>query len=101
MESLPSLPREPLQENQAASRLFEQIHADLATFNGRDFLIVADQLSDFSHVVPFPNKNTSARKIVDATRIFFTNCPGARIKFWSANGPQFDAIEFKQFLKDW
>lgn len=101
MESLPSLSREPLQEHQAATRSFEQVHAYLATFNGRDFLLYADQFSGFLLVVPFSNRNTSARKIVDATRTFFTNGPGAPIKFGSKNGQQLAAAEFKPFFNDW
>ena len=100
-EKLPSLPREPLIQHQAATRPFEQLHSDLATINGRDFLIIADQYSGWPDVIPFPNKNTTARRVVDAVREFFIRGPGAPVKFWSDNGPQFNAVEFKDFARDW
>ncbi len=69
-ESLPSHPPEPLQPQEAANRPFEQIHTDFATINNRDFLILVDQFRGWPHVVPFRNKNTSARRTIDATRGF-------------------------------
>jgi hypothetical protein len=100
-EHLPSHPPEPLLPHQKASRPFEFIHADLGCHNGRDFLIIADQFSGWPHVVPFPDKNTSARKVVDALRSFFAFGAGAPIKFWSDGGPQFTADEFQSFLREW
>ena len=99
-ELLPSHPPEPLRPHEAASRPFEQIHADLATIRNRDFLILADQFSGWPHVVPFPDKHTTARRTIDATRGFFLQ-GGTPVKFWSDNGPQFAAAEFKTFLSDW
>ena len=80
---------------------FEQLHSDLATINGRDFLIIADQYSGSPDVIPFPNKNTTALRVVDAVREFFIRGPGTPVKFWSDNGPQFNAVEFKDFARDW
>ena len=101
-EILPSLPREPLIQHQEATRPFQQLHSDLAKINGHDFLIIADQYSGWPDVIPFPNKNTTAaRRVVDAVREFFVRGPGAPVKFWSGNGPQFNAVEFKDFFRDW
>jgi transposase InsO family protein len=88
-------------QHQAITRPFEQLHSDFAIINGRDFLIIADQYSGWPDVIPFPNKNTTARRVVDAVREFFIRCPGAPVKFWSDNGPQFNAVEFKDFAIDW
>jgi transposase InsO family protein len=101
-EILPSLPHEPLIQYQEATRPFQQLHSDLATINGHDFLIIADQYSGWLDVIPFPNKNTTAaRRVVDAVREFFVRGLGAPDKFWSGNGPQFNAVEFKDFARDW
>ena len=100
VKRLPSHAAETLRPHDPAKRPFEQIHADLGTVNGRNFLIMVDQFSGWPHVVPFANMNTSARQVIDAARQFFSNV-GAPVKFWSDNGPQFKAAEFKQFLKDW
>ena len=99
-ELLPSHPPEPLQPRLPAARPFEQIHADLATIRGRDFLILVDQFSGWPDVVPYLNKNTTARRVIDSSRAFFIQ-GGVPIKFWSDNGPQFDSAEFRSFLTDW
>jgi len=99
VERLPSHAAETLRTHDPASRPFEQIHADLGEVNGRQFLIMVDQFSGWPHVIPFTN-HPSARQVVDAARQFFSNV-GAPVRFWSDNGPQFKAAEFKQFLKDW
>lgn len=99
-EHLPSHPPEPLLPHARAFRPFEFIHADLGCHNGRNFLILADHFSGWPHVVPSPDKNTSAR-IVDAVRSFFSFGDGAPIKFWSDGGLQFTSDEFNTFLHDW
>jgi hypothetical protein len=98
--SLPSHPPEPLRPHEPATRPFEHIHGDLGEFNGQHFLVLVDQFSGWPHVVRFPNKNTSAKKIVDALREFFI-CVGAPVKFWSDNGGQFAGDECVQFLLKW
>jgi hypothetical protein len=96
-----SLPGEPLKPREAATRPFEQLHSDIATVNGRDFLIIADQYSGLPDVIPFPNKNTTARRVVDAVREFFIRGPGNPVKFWSDHRRQFNDVELKNFAKDW
>jgi hypothetical protein len=100
-ELLPSNPSEPLLPHEPASRPFEFIFADLGTFRGRDFLIVADQFSGWPQVYPFPDTNTSTRRIIDALRSFFTCGAGAPIKLWSDGGPQFKSDEYLTFLREW
>ena len=100
-ERLPSHPPEPLLSHEPASRPFEFIFADLGTFRGRDFLIIADQFSGWPQVYPFPKTNTSSRRIIDAFRSFFTCGAGAPIKLWSDGGPQFKSDEYLSFLKEW
>lgn len=97
---LPSLPPEPLHPHQPASRPFEVVHADLGAFRGRHFLVVVDQFSGWHHVVCFPDDKTSAKRVIDAVRTFFTNV-GVPVKFFSDNGSQFSSAEFTRFLQDW
>jgi hypothetical protein len=68
---LPFLPAEPLISNEPATRPFDFLHADLGRDDGRYFLVIVDQFSSWSHVVVFPDKNTSARRLIDAFRQFF------------------------------
>jgi transposase InsO family protein len=77
------------QQHAHSSRSVEQIH-----------LILVDQYSGWSDVIPFKDKNTTARRIVDASREFFVHGPGAPVRVWSDNNPQFNAMEFTNFAKD-
>ncbi len=99
-KNLPSLPPEPFRPRPPATRPFEQIHADLGEVNGRHFLVIVDSFSGWPHVVAFRDKKTSARAIIGHIRTFFSSV-GAPIAFWSDNGPQFGAAEFRRFLADW
>jgi hypothetical protein len=65
-----------------------------------DFPLIFDGVR-WPDVIPFKDKSTTARCIVDASREFFVHGPGAPVRVWSDNGPQFDAMEFKNFAKDW
>jgi hypothetical protein len=62
---------------------------DIASVNRHDFLILVDQYSGWPDVIPFKNKNTTARRIADVSREFFVRGPGTHVKVWSDNGPQF------------
>ena len=42
---LPSLPAEPLQRHEPASRPFEFLHPDLGEDDGRHFLVIVDHFS--------------------------------------------------------
>ncbi|XP_045025183.1 uncharacterized protein LOC123469907 [Daphnia magna] len=97
---IPSLPPEPFRPRRPATRPFEQIHADLGEVNGRHFLVIVDSFSGWPHVVAFRDIKTSARAIIGHIRTFFSSV-GAPVAFWSDNGPQFGAAEFRRFLADW
>lgn len=97
---IPSLPPEPFRPRPPATRPFEQIHADLGEVNGRHFLVIVDSFSGWPHVVAFRDIKTSARTIIGHIRTFFSSV-GAPVAFWSDNGPQFGAAEFRRFLADW
>ncbi|KZS10058.1 TE: Reverse transcriptase [Daphnia magna] len=72
-ERLPSHPPELLIQRQPSSRPFEQIHADLGEHNGQHSLIFVDHFSGWPHVIPFPDKKTTANRLVTAFRAYFTN----------------------------
>jgi hypothetical protein len=56
VSQLPSLPAEPLQPHEPATRPYEVLHADLGEFDGRHFLVIVDQFSGWSAVTMFPKK---------------------------------------------
>ena len=67
---------------------------------GRHFLVIVDHFSSWPHVVVFPNKNTTASRLIDAFRDFFVDIGGAPVKLWTDNSP-FQAAEFQIFLREW
>jgi hypothetical protein len=72
--------------------------AYLGCHNGRDFLILAYHNSGWPPFVPFLDKNTSACKIVDAVRSYFSFGAGMPVKFWSDSGPQFTSDQPRHFI---
>lgn len=68
-------PREP------ATRPLQRIHANMADVKDRDVLMIADQFNGWPHVVVSPDKNTNARRTIEAVGQFFTNV-GAQTKLW-------------------
>jgi hypothetical protein len=95
---LASQPKETIRHHEPATRPFEFLHADLGEDNGRHFLVIVDQFSGYFTM--FPNKITTARRLIDEFRSFFVSIGGAPIKIWSDNG-LFPAAEFQDFLRDW
>ena len=76
-----------LKQRPPATRPFEQIHADLGTVKDRDFLIFLsfDSFSGCPHVVAFPDKDTSARRVIEQVHLFLQTS-GLR----SLSGPTMD-----------
>nr|CAH0109788.1 unnamed protein product [Daphnia galeata] len=94
VSQLPSLPAEPLQPHEPATRPFEVLHADLGEFDGRHFLVIVNQFSGWSAVTMFPEKNTTAQRLINSFRMFFTDIGGAPVKVFSDNSP-FKAAELQ------
>jgi hypothetical protein len=100
VSQLPSLPAEPLQQHEPATRPFEVLHADLGELDGRHFLVIVDQFSGWPAVTTFPDKHTTARRLINSFRSFFMDTGGAPVKIFSDNSP-FKAAELQDFLRDW
>ena len=100
VSQLPSLPAEPLKKHQPATRPFEIIHTDIGEVDGRHFLVIVDQFSGWPAVTTFPDKHTTARRLINVFRDFFLDTGGAPVMIYSDNSP-FKAAEFQLFLKDW
>lgn len=83
-----------------ASRSFEFTFVEVGAYRDSDFVILADQFSGWPQVYPFPDVNTSTRRI-NALRSFFTCGAGAPVKLWSGGSPHFKSDEFLSFLIDW
>ena len=80
VSQLPSLPAEPLQHHEPATRPFEFLHADLSEVEGRHFLVIVDQFSGWPAFTMFADKNTTARRLINAFRAFFMDTGGGGSK---------------------
>jgi hypothetical protein len=97
---LPSQQKEIIRHREKATRPFEFIHADIGEDNGRHFLVIVDHFSGWPHFKMFQDKSTSAARLIDEFRNFFTAIGGAPVKLWSDNSI-FPSAEFQDFLRDW
>jgi hypothetical protein len=82
---LPSQQKEIIRHREKATRPFEFIHADIGEDNGRHFLVIVDHFSGWPHFKMFQDKSTSAARLIDEFRNFFTAIGGAPVKLWSDN----------------
>ena len=96
---LPSHPAEPMRPHEPAKRPFEQLHADLGEDDNRHFLVIVDAFSGWPQVTMFRDKNTTAWRLSNAFRDFFSTF-GAPIRLWTDNQP-FKAAEFQDFLQSY
>jgi len=96
---LPSHGKEPYMARPAPSRPFEQIHADLFSFAGQQFLVVVDGYSSWPWVFCF-NRDAPTKKLIQALCDVFI-ASGAADVLYTDNGPQFTAQAFQDFLQRW
>jgi transposase InsO family protein len=97
----PSLPPEPFKSRPPPTRTFEKIHTDFGEINGGHFLVLVDSFSGWTHLVAFRDKSTTARQVVEQERKLFSKVGAHPLTFWSDNGPQFGAAEFRSFQANW
>ena len=93
-EYLPLHPPQPLLSHARAS---EFMHSYLGCHNGRDFLLLADDNSGWTQVVPFPDKNISPS---NSSTMSGRSSLSAEMP-WSDGGPKFTSDEFNTFLRKW
>jgi hypothetical protein len=76
VNQLPFLPAEPLQHHEPATQPFEFLHTDLSEVEGRHFLVIVDQFSGWPAFTMFADKNTTARRLINAFRALFMDTGG-------------------------
>ena len=97
MEKSPSQPREPLAEPPQPEFPFRLAVLDFCDILGKDYLIYADRYTGWVEVALM--RSTTATTCSVLRRWFVTF--GVPEEIGSDGGPQLEAGEFKQFLKDW
>jgi hypothetical protein len=97
-EKLPLNPVETERHHEPATFPFQFIHADLASCEGREFLIIVDQFSGWPEVFDC-GRTASTASVTDKFRELFARF-GAPVTIYTDGGPQF-RDEFGQFCKEW
>ena len=77
---------------------WEKIGVDLFKIANRDYLVTVDYFSSFWEIVLLPT--TSSRAIITKLKGDFARY-GIPKQLVSDNGPQFSAIEFKEFAAEY
>ena len=97
VKHLPSQPAEPLRPHEPATRPFQFVHADIGEDDGRQFLVIVDQFSGWPDVTMYGDKNTTAHRLANSSRAFFSTM-GAPEGLWSDNQP-FKAAAYQDLLR--
>ena len=96
---LPSHVKEPLVTKPSPERPFQQIAIDIASYAGRQFLIVVDCKTDWP-VIIYLGKDTKTPCIIATLRDQFCHTAVPNI-LWSEGGPQFTSSKLAVFLNTW
>ena len=98
-ERQPSLTKEPMATSPRPSRVFQEVSADLFTYQGKSFLVYTDRLSGWPVITEW-NRDPSSRQVIRSIRKIFSDT-GVPIKLRSDGGSQFTSHDFKALLKRW
>ena len=97
---MPSQAQEPLTNEAAAVRPFEDVSSDLFSYSGHTYLIYADRYSGWPCLHAWKKYTPTAKQVCNVIRKWFMTygCPQ---RMRSDNGPQYKAKSFADFLADW
>ena len=84
--------------NEIPTYPFEIVGSDLFTFQGRDYILIADSYSGFYDFKQL--KHTTTKEVTDELKNWFAlfGIPRTLI---TDNGPQYSSHDFKQFSSEW
>lgn len=89
-------PKEPIMPHEVPERPWQVVATDLFSWDGQDFVTVADYYSRYFEVNPF--RNTLAGTVIQQIKVAFSH-HGIPEKLVSDNGPQYSCDEFAKFSK--
>jgi transposase InsO family protein len=99
VERSPSNPKEPTKPREPAEFPFQILHMDLATYSGKQFLIILDQFSGWP-IVRNLGKEATTSTVTQFLLQVFENF-GIPEMIFSDGGPQFISKEFEDFCREW
>ena len=97
--NMPSQTSESLMPHEIPNRAWQIVGIDLFHFNRSEYLIIVDYYSKFPIIRKLPCQYTSGI-VISALKQIFSEF-GIPDRVVSDNGPQFSAISFKEFAKEW
>ena len=95
----PSQQQEPMFRDEAPTRPFESVSADLFSVAGKQFLVYADRLSGWVTVVTYAKDTTTLATITNLRKVFRDT--GVPVRLRTDGGPQFTSHECRDFLRRW
>ena len=96
---MPSQQREPLMNDTAPTRPFEDVSADLFSVSKKTFLCYADRFSGWSTLGHYSSDTTTQATIRLFRRMF--QDLGVPVRLRTDGGPQFSSSEFRNFMQEW
>jgi hypothetical protein len=97
-EKLPSQAPELEHAHKEAYYPFHSLHIDLASYEGRQFLILTDQFSSFPHIFEC-SKQARTKQVTEFITLFISTY-SMPVVIYSDRGPQF-RDDFNNFCKEW
>ena len=95
----PQHQKEPLISHEILDQVWAKVAVDLFSFEGQDYLVIVDYLTNYWEVDNL-SKDTTARNVIYKLKQQ-SGRYGIPQKLISDNGPQFRGREFKEFVERW
>ena len=98
----PSQPQVPTPQSEPSSTPFEHVVADFFDLHGHHYLVAADRMSGWIDVFESPPGSSAAgaRGLIACLRRLFSS-KGVPIELASDGGPEFTALDTRNFLQSW
>ena len=93
-----SNPKEPMVQAPIPSRPWEIVATDLFQWEQNNYMVVVDYYSRYIEIARL--ENTTSKTVVNHTKSIFAR-HGIPEVVRSDNGPQYTAMEYKQFAQEW
>ncbi len=93
-----SNPKEPMVQAPIPSRPWEIVATDLFQWEQNNYMVVVDYYSRYIEIARL--ENTTSKTVVNHTKSIFAR-HGIPEVVISVNGPQYTAMEYKQFAQEW
>ena len=93
-----SNPKEPMVQAPIPSRPWEIVETDLFQWEQNNYMVVVDYYSRYIEIARL--ENTTSKTVVNHTKSIFAR-HGIPEVVRSDNGPQYTAMEYKQFAQEW